>query len=154
MAIWQYAFYLLPKENVIGFSEGLESEFSDQEFDDEKFWLKTPHKRNIFYDLEGVLPKKSSWNSKIDLYGDIETNCIEVLFNNEFYVVSIMLRLDFSKDYKIILNDIINYCKLKGLVIISEELKLLTLKYEEVDNAIRKSKQLESYISFVKKLNL
>lgn len=154
MAIWQYAFYLLPEESVIDFSEELESEFTDQEFDDEKFWLKTPHKRDVFYDLEGILPKKSSWNFKIDLYGDIETNCIEVLFNNEFYVVSIMLRLDFSKEYNTILNNVVNYCKLKKLVIISKELKLLALNYEEVDNAVRQSKQLENYISFIKKLNL
>ncbi|WP_257667158.1 hypothetical protein [Parapedobacter tibetensis] len=145
MAIWQYIFQVLPKESVSTLASDSFFNRTDEGFDDELFWKKYPLKKGFFNKINSTLKKTKSWSNDIDLYGNQESNCFEVLSDNEGNVLSVSFRIDFTSNYELILSHIIEFCGLNGLVILDEGLNIVPWNYEQVQSIIRTSPQVKKY---------
>lgn len=84
---------------------------------------------------------------EIDLYGEQDSFCLEVCFDEPGYITSASFRIDFRYAYEDILRELIDsFWYLKGLVIIDEESGYNTeLNYEFIDNIIQTSLQMKIY---------
>jgi hypothetical protein len=151
MAIWQYTFHVLPKESV----ETLSSEYhfikGEDGFDDEPFWKLNPVNRGFFQPMLKILPKNKSWSNEIDLYGNQESNCLEVIFQEGGNIISVSFRIDFRGNYEMILSNIVEFCLRNGLVILDESLSIVPLNCEQVKSIINFSPQMKKYIVLTKK---
>lgn len=145
MAIWQYTFHVLPKESVEILPADSYFEKEEDGFDDEFYWEMESKDKHFFHFMKEILPKNKSWSNKVDLYGNQESNCFEVLSNNEGKVISVSFRIDFRNNYEKVLSQIIEFCYLNGLIIIDELLKRVAYNYEQVQNIIESSPQIKRY---------
>lgn len=144
MALWQYTFHILPKESLPGHLPGFVFSKNNEEFDDSLFWKAQQVKDSFFDEISLILPKKISWSKKISLYGNQESNCIEVLSENNL-VLSVSFRIDFTSNYEDILNALIDFFIVKGLLVIDEELKIISLNSLTIKITIESSPQYKKY---------
>ncbi|MBA9073221.1 hypothetical protein GGR22_001347 [Flavobacterium gossypii] len=151
MAIWQYTFQILPKESLSTLSADSYFGISENLFDDESYWKLYLIKRNFFHAIQKILPKNKSWSSEIDLYGHQESNCFEVISDNEGNVISVSFRIDFTTNYESILSNILEFCGLNGLVILDERIKIVPWNYEQAQSVIMTSPQVKKYNQLLKK---
>lgn len=142
MAIWQYDLFLIPDKetsNIKLDEEGF--------IDDEKLWSKYSDKIRSIELIKKYLPESESWSDSLRIYGNIDSNCLEIYYNKE-KINSISFRIDFRTDYNLILNNIIKFCKINNLSLIDEELKILPLDESEIIKKIAKSKHVDLYNKF------
>lgn len=146
MALWQYTFHILTKESFDFLYKKFELSFGEFGFDDGPFWAFKAIHKSYFNDISLILKKSKSWSKEIDLYGHQETNCLEVFFDGHTDIVkSVSFRIDFRSEYEMVLNAIIEFCILKGLVILNEELQIIPLNYELVKNVLENAPQVTKY---------
>lgn len=144
MALWQYTFHVLPNKSLELHSLGLSFKREEDGFDDAAIWRVQKIKPDFFKDIDYILPQGKSWSKNIDLYGDQESNCFEVLFEKNI-VVSVSFRINFIDNYNDVLNALIEFCIYKGLIIIDEELKVVPLNFETIKSIIEYSPQVRKY---------
>ena len=146
MALWQYTFQILTKESFESLQEDSKLSPEDNVFDEEPYWqLKLIHK-SYFEEIENILEKGRAWSKEIALYGNQESNCIEIFFDSKSNVVkSVSLRIDFTSNYELILSNIIEFCILKGLIILDEKLQVVPLNYDSVRSIIESAPQVSKY---------
>ncbi len=144
MALWQYTFYVLPKESVEVLSPDYHFKKDEDGFDDAPYWKLNPVHKDFFYSLNKILPTNKSWSNEIDLYGNQESNCFEILFKNK-NTVSVSFRIDFTSKYESVLAKIIEYCLQRGLIIIDEDLMIVPLNIETIKAIIENSPQIKKY---------
>ncbi len=144
MALWQYTFHVLPKESVDALSPGFHLKKDEDGFDDRPYWKYNSFSRDFFHGMNNILIRNKSWSNQIDLYGNQESNCFEVFFEND-NVISVSFRIDLTSDYESILLEIIEYCLHMGLMIIDESLNIVPLNMETVKTIIRNSSQVKKY---------
>lgn len=148
MALWQYTFQLIEKKSLEDLSS--KTVFMDGNiFDEEPYWIYSHKQKNLFFGMEHILNKNKSWSDCIDLYGEQESNCLEIYFDDSNYVISASFRIDFRDSYESILRKIIQFCASKELVIIDENLNEAQLNYEYIDNIIKSSNQRKMYFSLI-----
>jgi len=145
MALWQYTFQVLTKESYDSLYKDIGFPIEDDCFDDEPYWQYKPINRSLFAGIELILSKNKSWSSKTDLYGDEESNCFEVLFDEQNIVLSVSFRIDFTSDYENTLKRIIDFCILNDLVILDENLNTVPLKFEVAKYIIENAIQVGMY---------
>lgn len=145
MALWQYTFQVLPKESIEVLSPDHYLKKGVSGFDDEPYWKLNPVNKIAFYSIQEILPKTKSWSNEIELYGNQDSNCFEVLFDNKGEVLSASFRIDFRSSYEKILSQIIEFCLLNGLVILDEGLNIVPLNHEQVQSVVRNSPQVKRY---------
>jgi len=145
MALWQYTFYILPG----GFDERMRFENSGEGFDDSQYWLPKKIKSSFFESIRIFLPERRSWSKNIVLYGNQDSNCVEVLLK-EGVVESVSFRLDFISDYFNIVQKIIDFCIMNNLVLLDEDLKIVQLDMNEIQELINNSPQFKQYKDLTK----
>jgi hypothetical protein len=146
MSIIQYTFQVLTKESFEAGINDIKSFMPDNYFNEEAFWIYKKVNKSFFEEMGFLLKKSKSWSPKIDLYGDQESNCLEVLFDWENFVVkSVSLRIDFTTKYEPLLRCIIDFFILKGLVVLDEQLNFVPLNYETIKRVIEEAPQLKRY---------
>lgn len=149
MAIWQYTFYVVPKESFEIISNNTNFKNDENEFDDAPYWIINPVSRKYFFPVSKILKKRQSWSSQIDLYGNEESTCFNVFFENN-HAISVFFRIDFTSNYEKTLSQILEFCILSGLVVLDENLSVIPLNMEQVKNVIDNSPQLKKYNEFLK----
>jgi len=141
MAIWQYVFTMIPTEdlNLLGIEDRLPREV----YDDFTFW-------NSYYDLtffepfRELLEPNKSWSEAITLYGNTDSNCIEI-YSDEGKISSVSFRIDYTIDYSVLLNKLIEFCTLNAISILDENLYMLQLNFTTILSVIENSPQVEKY---------
>jgi hypothetical protein len=81
---------------------------------------------------------------EIDLYGNQESNFFQVIFENNI-VLSVSFRIDYTSNYEPILNQIVEYCLHRGLIILDEDLNLVPFNLETFAGIIYNSPQVKMY---------
>ena len=146
MALWQYTFQLLTKESFESLGKGFEAFLNGDLFDDKTYWQFKPINKSYFEGIERILEKGRSWSNEIDLYGNQESNCFEIIFDGQTNIItSVSFRIDFTSDYETVLNSIIEFCILKGLIILDEKLQIVPLNYESARSVIENAPQVKIY---------
>lgn len=147
MALWQYSFYVLPKEGVQNLSSNFRFEKDNDGFDDAPYWIDQQIDKSFFNDITHILPIGRSWSKNIDLYGNEESNCLEVLSKINL-IISVSLRIDFTSHYQNILRQLLEFFILKGLIIVDEELNLLPNNLLIIKEKINACPQYKKYNMF------
>ena len=80
----------------------------------------------------------------ITLFGSENSNRMEVISENGI-VESVSFRIDFTSNYEFVLKGIIEFCILKGLIILDQNLQMVPLNYEIAKNIVENAPQVETY---------
>lgn len=141
MAIWQYSFSIVPKEdlNAIGCSQFIEKE----KYYSHDFWQNRCTVSEYQTQLNDILPKGSSWSSSITLFGQEDSNNIEIV-TNENVIVEMSFRLDFRSTT--ILDKVIEFCIYNGLALITEDFFVIPLNSEIIMSVVKNSRQYKKFV--------
>lgn len=148
MALWQYTFHILPKESVETLLDSHPLSISDDGFDDSVYWEFKPVRRDVFKKIGQILPETRSWCSDIDQYGSLESNCFEVLHENE-RVLSASFRIDYTTNYEPLLRLLIEFLVLHDMALLDEEFNVLHMNVETIHQVIGHSQQVKTYQRFL-----
>jgi len=110
MALWQYQFTIIPNQYIL-------KDISNEEFEYELWEHANIHKED-FMQVNSFLPKTKSWSEYLDIYGNTDSNCLEVFFDREERVTSVSLRIDFRSDYNKILYQLLSFFKAKDYTLL------------------------------------
>ena len=143
MAIWQYRFVIVPKKALTLEKNKFQANSNDEFSDDEVFWLRSPVKVDVFDEVVNILPKGDSWSQNLIVFGNLESNCLEVYHENDL-VESASFRVDFRMDFKNILDKVINFIQLRHFSIIDEDWKIVP-DMHDIENLIKNSPQFDFY---------
>ena len=142
MAIWQYNFLVLPKDSIS--ANDLKLGIDDDGYYDDVYWLKKPTPVLFFTDINKIMPKGKSWCDNLLVFGNLESNCFEVYSKNGF-IQSASFRTNFTTDYEPILSQIVEFCILKGLIIVDEKLNITSLNLKTIKSVITNAPQVKKY---------
>ncbi len=131
MGSWQKRFFILPEESlytqkakkILIYRKG-----QINLIEDDLLWLDYPTNRDKFFEFSKILKISKSWSESIDLYGDLDSHCLEVMFDENNIVLSVNLRLDFSAEYKVILDFIESFCKKNNFIILTDKLEVFNIE--------------------------
>ena len=142
MALWQVGFFVLPNRclNLLS-TFNVSDEYS---FDDALYWEKEKINPSEFREINNILSETKSWANYITLYGNENSNRFEVISKSNI-VESVSFRIDFTSNYDPVLNGIIEFCILKGLIILDEELNAIPLNFQVIKSVIENAPQVKRY---------
>lgn len=143
MALWQYMFHVIPKESLNMLPNILDDR-DEYGVDDSILWKPLLINKDYFNEISRFLPISKSWSSEIILFGDQESNCFEVSFEDE-YIVSVDYRIDFRTDYDYLLSELIDFFIFNGLVILNENWEPILLNIEAIKHILKNSIQFKKY---------
>lgn len=139
MALWQYHCHIVPNVDLL--SERLKDLKSEDDLlEDNILWNEYQAPKSLFDPLCDLLGKSQSWSKDIDLYGYQEHDCVKVLTERE-EVVSVSLRIDFTRDYTSLLEQVIEFCIYKGLAILDDKCRILPMNALRIKSLIETSEQ-------------
>lgn len=152
MALWQSTYFVVPKSGNYTLFEGinLESFMEEGFFDDELLWSNIDFDPNNFEILKDVLKKGESWSKNITLFGREDDNCFEVLTAGNI-IKSVSFRINFTSDYKEILQGITDFCTKYNLMVVDENLNVFEPDFFKIVENIKNSKTYKKYALFVDK---
>jgi len=143
MAIWQYTFLILPNKAYTDLS--VEGDLgTPKDFDAKTLWMYDRFSPNQFNFLSQLLPINKSWSKSIILFGKEDTNCVEISVEDSF-VIDVSLRIDFTTDYTHLLTDIVEFCIIKGFIMVDEQLNVVPLQVLEIVTLIEHSPQRKKF---------
>ncbi|MCL2860924.1 MAG: hypothetical protein FWE22_00715 [Firmicutes bacterium] len=91
MAVWQFAFYLIKKENVNLFDES--KPWGEGKNEELLAWHINEIKQESIQKIAEILPIEKSWSNDIKQYGKIDETCIEISLD-DMAKYCIRVRLD------------------------------------------------------------
>lgn len=142
MALWHIDFFVIPEKS---FDSDINLKLSDDGFfDDWLFWKKQSVHIDLFDPLSEILPKTKSWSNSIVMFGDENSNRLNVLHENEV-VESVSFRIDFRTDYAGVLNGLLTFFIQNQLIILDEKLNVIPLRFQVISDIIQNSPQIKKY---------
>jgi hypothetical protein len=143
MALSQISFFTLPQKTFQKLSQShLKKE--DHLFDDSVYWASERAPCDFFAKIGSFLPINTSWSKQITLYGQQDSNCFEVLCEDQI-ILSVSFRIDFTSDYEDILRNLIEFFITNDLLILDQDLTTIPLNFESVRSVIETSPKVETY---------
>ncbi len=146
MALWQVGFFILPKLNLELIN--LLKSTDEESFDNSFYWDEKKVSPLFFRKIETFLPQTESWSEELNIYGNENSNRIEVYFSNDI-VESVSFRIDFTSNYKEILKQIIEFCITNDFIILNEMLNVVDLNFESINKDILNETRVKKYTSFL-----
>ncbi|MEM6316223.1 MAG: hypothetical protein AAF960_01055 [Bacteroidota bacterium] len=144
MAIWQYKFYVFPKENYADYAENFKKLWHSEYFDEGILWKTNKVEIDFFDEVNNLLKKGKSWSKDLIIYGKVESDCFEILCENG-YVISVSFRINYTNNYDYLLSSLIDFFIQNGLILLDEQLELLPLNFLSIKSVIENAPQVEKY---------
>ena len=145
MAIWQYQIFVLPKEEIDSYFSNLLF-INEEALNEVNWWKYRQLTTEYFENFKSILPLKKSWSDDIVLFGDENSNCIELL-TNKGKIVEIMVRIDLRFDYTQFLDMLCEFAQEYNCILLNYSFKILS----PVKNLV--NKDIESYPIYKSFLN-
>lgn len=146
MAIWQYSFLVVPKSfRVAGDRHSCKALDSDGLFDDESLWRKEDINISFFSPVDEILPMSSSWSNSIHLYGDQDSNRFEVYSDENGKIISVSFRVDYTSNFQSILRQVLDFVRIKDLVLLDEDLNVQESNFESIVRLIENSNSYKRF---------
>jgi hypothetical protein len=143
MAIWQYSFTIIPKDSIL--NDSVNPIYNDDGlFEDDIYWIKRAILLGFFDGMEKIIPYGESWSKDLLVFGDLESNCMEV-YSEKGYVISASFRIDFRNNYESFLRRMLEYIESKGLIILDEKKNKLSTNFLLIKKTIEDSPQFAKY---------
>jgi len=144
MALWQYAFWVVPKSSVLKTNGHIEKYLTEEIFNSKSFFDENcsydDFSKSITY-----MEKNKHWCDDASLYGEYDSDCIEIYYkDNTRHIDSIHIRIDLRKEYyKLTVDKLIRSILSSGFIIINEDLNVLPVSEESILDDIGKNKFLK-----------
>lgn len=97
-----------------------------------------------FENLQNILLTGKSWRENLHVYGELDSNCIQVTSDNDS-IDYMSARIDFRTEYENILAKIISFAEEKRLLILDEHLHILPNSVDKIIEVIEESHQVEKW---------
>nr|WP_017850323.1 hypothetical protein [Leptospira interrogans] len=150
MALWQYQFFVIPRESVKEHPDLKRVEVDGEFFfDDSLFWKPLNLTSTFFSEIESILPKSKSWDKDLIVFGSLESNTLGVLCEAGI-ITSVSFRIDYRSSFESILNKLIDFFLAKDLIVLGENLNIVSLEIEAIKEIIYHSLQFKKYKEFLK----
>lgn len=143
MAIWQHTFHLLPGDSLQ--QEGIPVISDDGFLNDDILWEGHSIGAEILPQLSKILPEGKSWSPNLKVFGNLESNCIEVLFEDN-QICAFSFRIDFLHFQPTWIEPLLELCAQLKLVVITEENYILPIDYGQILAVIKQSQGYKKYI--------
>lgn len=141
MALWQISFLIIPKNYP---EDKIRANQMEDWFNEDEFWQGAEITDSIFSSINSVLPKTNSWSDSMILYGEEESNCLNIVIEKN-YVASVSFRIDFRTNYENIVRNIIELCITNGFNIMNDSHSIIPLNFESINSTIQASPQISMY---------
>lgn len=135
MAIWQFAFHIIPYEKGIKFSS---ADKKAQDIEEIMCWHGYTIKDCSVKELSKALSHNKSWSDDIKLFGTMEETCVE-LFYEDAILQDISIRLDLRSLTLDLLESVTNFAKSNDAVILRSDGFIIDPIVKEIIREIRKS---------------
>ncbi|QVK17258.1 hypothetical protein KHQ81_10225 [Mycoplasmatota bacterium] len=139
MAIWQYVFYIIPKDKFDKYDN-----LNITNIIDNITWEGYEINENSIKTLSNILKPSKSWSEDIKQLGEIDKTCIEFIYENDV-LENIEFRLDLRDITKDIINLILEFIRDNNALIVCDN-KIINPEYKDITENIRLSKTF----SFIK----
>jgi len=140
MAIWQYTFRIVPKDDLKELR--VTTRLPDDDFEAFNFWRIGNYPLKFFEQLTSIFESRESWCSDIKLYGSEDSNCIEIFIDDDA-ISDVTVRIDYTSDYGFILNQLIEFCISNSLSMLDEKNNVLHLDVTAIMQLICSSSQFK-----------
>lgn len=80
MAIWQYDFIALPRDELVSMYDGLPSAMTIEDFKSKKFWVTRQPHPDFPLKFDKWRPEMESWSQYLRMWGSDESNRIDVFY--------------------------------------------------------------------------
>lgn len=143
MAIWQYSFMIVPKEELDAM--GCSDSITKEKYFAFHFWQSEYKVCDYEVLLNEILLKGKSWSSEITLFGKEDSDNIEIV-SEDGIVIEMCFRFDFNRKDIAVLDKVIEFCIYNGLALIAEDFSIVSLNLEVIMSTIMDSDQ---YVRFL-----
>ncbi|TKC12039.1 hypothetical protein FA048_00015 [Pedobacter polaris] len=124
MAIWQYRLFVIPEEEINSYFLN-EDYLSEDAFNEIDWWKYKRIDEISLGDLISLLAESKSWSNNIYQLGNIESDCLEILFNKQ-KILEISIRVDLRNNYNSLIEAICKFGRRNALIFLNYNLKLLS----------------------------
>lgn len=139
MATWQFTFNLIPNPWIKNPNNSIDKLYDDEGILDPYLAWENNQPKNLDALCNEILNQTTSWSKDLKIWGDTETNDIQVFYENSL-IESISIRLDVREINKPFLLKIINFVnELNCLLHLSESKEIIEPNYCIVVENIMKS---------------
>ena len=142
MAIWQYKLFAIPEEELKSYFNDI-GNISIEAFDNIEWW-KYRTCKSVDFNSFKELPIQESWSKDIKQLGDIDSDCVETIVQEE-KIIEIANRIDLRKNYKLMVEYICEFGKHNHLCFLNVEFKVLFSTPEAICKDIRDYKVFEEF---------
>lgn len=130
---------VVPEKNVLKKESFTNMKIDEKYYFETNFW-GNEYKSDYFETLDKILPKRRSWSNDIIYFGQEDSNVLKVIIENN-KVVEVILRIDFRTDYLFLLNEILEFCRLRGFILLDENLNIMPFNSSIIIRTIENSPQ-------------
>lgn len=148
MAIWQYTFYLVPRNAYLSMPSPKKD--CDGLIGIDIYWSSEEISCSFFNNIERILPKTKERNNEQLVFGDFESNVLTLICKNK-KVATASFRINYTIDYEEILRELIEFFIFNALVVIDENLNEVPLNFESFKNTIETSPKIKKYNELLKR---
>jgi len=131
MAIWQYAFNIIPRDTAIMGNAKTERE-------DVIFWNGYSVSEDSILKISKSLKPEKSWSDHIKQYGVLDKTCIEFSFEDGV-LEEVSVRIDLRNITSELVNEIIDFIRSNDAIILSNEGALFEPSKKEIITMIKSS---------------
>lgn len=122
MAIWQFSLHIVSRKDIESKYQSIPEIIGSDDVELLTGWEQNLPLNNIYSALNRELPEGKSWSKDIKIWGDVQSHCIELLFDNG-RLDELSIRIDL-RDYKDSIVDLIMELskELGGILLINNRL--------------------------------
>ncbi|WP_420386232.1 hypothetical protein [Roseivirga sp.] len=141
MAVWQYDLIVVPKSSLIEIS--VTDRLDKRMLESYDFW-HGQYSTKDFKSFDKILPLGKSWSNEIIQYGEEGSHTLKLIAEDDS-IVEVLLRIDFSKDYRAVLEEVLEYSLMNGMELIDQDLEVVKGNIHHLINKIESSPQFMAF---------
>jgi hypothetical protein len=145
MAIWQYKLYFLPEEEVRSYFPN-DGALSENAFNEVQWWKYRQLYTSNFTYVTPELPLRKSWSDDIILFGELDSNCFEVLTESGI-VVEASARIDLRADYRDMITLVCQFGQDNNLLLLDYRWDILPPENTLLERFISKYRLFDDFLN-------
>jgi hypothetical protein len=147
MAIWQYKLYFLPEEEVKSYFPH-DDIISEDAFNEVEWWKYRQLDINNFVSVNRVLASRKSWSDDIIMFGELDSNCFEVLTESG-KMVEVSARIDLRFDYRDMIKLVCQFGAENKLILLNYKWDVLPPEFFLLERDIANYKLFDDFLNKV-----
>jgi len=144
MAVWQYHIFIVPEEEIKSFFKDAMS-ITNDDLNEIDWWKYSQLDLDKFKIFEKLLMRKKSWSKDIILFGEEDSDCVEILMDNK-KIVEVSARIDLRHNYKNILNNLCDFAQSNNCIFLNDSLNIIYPNILVMENDILKNNVYKNFL--------